>query len=123
MLRDATPDEARRDRFDQRPLERRAAFPFAQDLPEAERWLIAAGQRPLTLGANTTPPVTAAWKSLPGWAVVGTEDRVIPQAVQRSMAGRAGAKIGELVASHVSMVSQPQAAIDALLAAPAHGGD
>jgi pimeloyl-ACP methyl ester carboxylesterase len=28
---------------------------FAQDLPEADRWLIVASQRPLTLGANTTP--------------------------------------------------------------------
>ena len=28
---------------------------FAQDLPEADRWLIAASQRPLTLAANTTP--------------------------------------------------------------------
>ena len=27
---------------------------FAQDLPEADRWLIAAGQRPITLSANTT---------------------------------------------------------------------
>ena len=28
---------------------------FAQDLPEADRWLIAASQRPITLGANITP--------------------------------------------------------------------
>lgn len=28
---------------------------FAQDLPEADRWLIVASQRPLTLAANTTP--------------------------------------------------------------------
>ena len=29
---------------------------FAQDLPEADRWLIVAGQRPITVSANTTPP-------------------------------------------------------------------
>src|ERR1700733_10694110 len=28
---------------------------FAQDLPEADRWLIVASQRPITLGANTAP--------------------------------------------------------------------
>ena len=28
---------------------------FAQDLPEADRWLIVASQRPITLSANTTP--------------------------------------------------------------------
>ena len=28
---------------------------FAQDLSEADRWLIVASQRPITLSANTTP--------------------------------------------------------------------
>ncbi|MGK5683092.1 alpha/beta fold hydrolase [Actinoplanes sp. URMC 104] len=93
---------------------------FAQDLPEDERWLIAAGQRPITLSANTAPSIRAAWKTLPSWAVVGTEDRVIPPAVQRSMAERAGSTITEATGSHVSMISQPQVTIDAILAAAAH---
>ena len=92
---------------------------FAQDLKEEDRRLIAAGQRPITLSANTTPSLSAAWKTIPSWAVVGTEDRVIPPGAQRSMAERAGATITEVAASHVSMVSQPQAAIDAILAAVA----
>jgi pimeloyl-ACP methyl ester carboxylesterase len=54
---------------------------------------------------------------------VGTEDRVIPPGTQRSMAERAGATISEVAASHVSMVSRPQAAIDAVLAAAAAVGD
>jgi pimeloyl-ACP methyl ester carboxylesterase len=95
----------------------------AQDLPEADRWLIAAGQRPLTLSANTTPSRTAAWKTLPSWVVIGTEDRIIPPSAQRSMAERAGATITEVAASHVSMVSQPKATIDAILAAVAAVGD
>ena len=45
---------------------------FAQDLPEADRWLIVASQRPITLSANTAPSQTAAWKTLPTWAVIGT---------------------------------------------------
>jgi pimeloyl-ACP methyl ester carboxylesterase len=96
---------------------------FAQDLPEADRWLIVQSQRPITLSANTTPSVTAGWKSVPSWAVVGTEDRVIPPATQRRMAERAGATITEVAGSHVSMVSHPQAAIDAILAAAASVGD
>lgn len=92
---------------------------FAQDLPEADRWLIAASQRPITLSANTTPSGPPAWRTIPSWAVVGTEDKVIPPATQRSMAERAGATITEVAASHVSMVSQPKAAIDAILAAAA----
>ena len=84
-----------------------------------DRWLIVASQRPITLGANTAPTQTAAWKTIPSWAVVGTEDRVIPPATQRSMAERAGSTITEVAGSHVSMVSHPGAAIDAILAAVA----
>jgi len=61
---------------------------FAQDLLEGDRWLIVESQRPITLSANTTPSATAAWKTLPSWAVVGTEDRVIPPDTQRHMAER-----------------------------------
>ena len=96
---------------------------FAQDLSEADRWLIAAGQRPITLSANTTPSAAAAWKTLPSWAVVGTEHKVIPPATQRSMAERAGATITEVAGSHVSMVSHPQVTVEAILAAVAAVGD
>jgi pimeloyl-ACP methyl ester carboxylesterase len=96
---------------------------FAQDLPEADRRLIAAGQRPITLSANTTPSGPSAWKDTPSWAVIGTEDRVIPPDTQRRMAERAGATITEVAGSHVSMVSHPQVTIDAILAAVAAVGD
>jgi pimeloyl-ACP methyl ester carboxylesterase len=92
---------------------------FAQDLSEADRWLIVASQRPIALGANIAPTETAAWKTIPSWAVVGTEDRVIPPATQRSMAERAGSTITDVAGSHVSMVSHPAAAVDAILAAVA----
>jgi pimeloyl-ACP methyl ester carboxylesterase len=96
---------------------------FAQDLPEDDRWLIVESQRPITLSANTVPSGAPAWKNLPSWTVVGTEDRVIPPALQRRMAERAGATVTEVAGSHVSMVSHPQASIDAILAAAAAVGD
>jgi pimeloyl-ACP methyl ester carboxylesterase len=95
---------------------------FAQDLDEADRWLIVESQRPITLGANTTPSGEGAWKSLPSWAVVGTEDRVIPPDTQRSMAERAGATITDVAGSHVSMVSHPQVTVDAIVAAASAAG-
>jgi pimeloyl-ACP methyl ester carboxylesterase len=95
---------------------------FAPDLPEADRWLIAASQRPLTLAANTIPSGVPAWKTLPSWAVIGTEDRIIPPAAQRKMAGRAGATITEVDSSHVSMVSHPDVSVAAILAAVAAVG-
>jgi pimeloyl-ACP methyl ester carboxylesterase len=95
---------------------------FAQDLPEDEGWQIAAGQRPITLSANAAPTVASAWRTLPSWAVVGTDDLVIPAATQRSMAERAGARTFEVAASHVSMVSQPKVTVEAILAAVEHVG-
>jgi pimeloyl-ACP methyl ester carboxylesterase len=89
---------------------------FAQDLSEVDRWLIVASQRPITLSANTTPSASAGWKTLPSWAVVGTEDRVIPPDTQRRMAERAAATITDVAGLHVSMVSNPQVTIDAILA-------
>src|SRR3954469_348567 len=59
---------------------------FAQDLPEADRRLIVESQRPITLSANTTPSGRAAWKRVPSWAVIGTEDKVITPDTQRHMA-------------------------------------
>lgn len=92
---------------------------FAQDLPEAERWIIAATQRPASIVANVTPSGPAAWKSIPSWAVLGTQDKVIPIDSKRRMAQRAGSTVTEVDASHVSMLSHPQATIDATYAAVA----
>ncbi|SDQ85612.1 Pimeloyl-ACP methyl ester carboxylesterase [Curtobacterium sp. UNCCL20] len=92
---------------------------FAQDLPERDRALVAARQRPITLSANTAPSGPPSWADRPVWAVIGTEDLVIPPAVLRSMAERAGATITEVAASHVSMVSHPEVALAAITAAAA----
>ena len=78
-----------------------------------------AAQRPASFVANVTPSAAPAWKSIPSWAVLGTEDLVIPIDVQRRMAERAGATITEVDASHVSMVSQPDATLAAIQAAVA----
>ncbi|MGC5170168.1 alpha/beta fold hydrolase [Microbacterium sp. DT81.1] len=90
---------------------------FAQDLPEADRWTIVATQRPASFVANVTPSGAPAWKTIPSWAVLGTDDLVIPIGLQRRMAERAGATISEVAASHVSMVSQPEATLAAIQAA------
>lgn len=90
---------------------------FAQDLSEEDRWIIAATQRPASLVANVTPSAAPAWKSIPSWAVLGTDDLVIPIDVQRTMAERAQATITEVDASHVSMVSHPEVTIAAIKAA------
>lgn len=84
---------------------------FANDLPAEEAALIGATQRPLstaTIGEPSGPP---AWKGIPAWAVVGARDRIIPPSSLRSMAQRAGAKVTEVDASHVSMISRPDVVV------------
>ena len=58
-----------------------------------------------------------AWKTMPCWYLLGTEDKAIPPALQRFMAERANATIVEVPASHVSFVSQPDAATQLILQA------
>ena len=58
-----------------------------------------------------------AWKKLPSWAVVSTGDKAAGADVVSSMAERAGAKITEVEASHVVMISQPQDVTDVILSA------
>ncbi len=90
---------------------------FAQDLPAPLRELVFAVQRPIALAANVIPALAPAWQSIPSWALVGTEDRIIPPALQRRMAERAGATIVETPAGHVSMLAAPDVVTGVIVAA------
>lgn len=85
---------------------------FAQDLPKAEATVLAAAQRPIALASFAEPSAAPAWKTLPSWTLISTEDRMIPPAGQREMATRAHATIVEQSASHAVTLSQPQAVTD-----------
>src|SRR5262249_46106340 len=88
---------------------------FAADLSERETAVMAATQRPVAESAFSEPTGAPAWKKLPSWAVVATGDKAAGTDVIRSMAERAGATITEVEASHVVMVSQPEAVTDVIL--------
>ena len=80
--------------------------------------VMASAQRPYAAAAfAATPSSPPAWKTLPCWYLLGTEDKAIPPALQRFMAERANATIVEVPASHVSFVSQPEAATQLILQA------
>ena len=77
--------------------------------------VLAAAQRPYAAAAFAAAPSgPPAWKTLPCWYLLGTENKAIPPALQRFMAERADATIVEVPASHVSFVSQPEAATQLL---------
>jgi pimeloyl-ACP methyl ester carboxylesterase len=82
---------------------------FANGLPAKEGAVLAAEQRPLTTAALNEPSGVPAWKTIPSWAVVGLDDRVIPPAGQLTMANNAGSEITEIRAPHLSMLSDPAA--------------
>src|SRR5690349_1030875 len=80
---------------------------FANDLSKGEASLLAATQKPLAASIFGEPVKTAAWKNVPSWYVVSTQDNSINPDLERFMAKRMGAKIKELKASHVSFISNP----------------
>ena len=95
---------------------------FAGDLTDAQAALIGTIQRPVADLAFGEPTGVPAWKTLPSWAVVATNDRAAGTDVVRAHAQRAGAAITELDGSHVIMISQPQAVTDTIQAAIAKLG-
>jgi pimeloyl-ACP methyl ester carboxylesterase len=73
---------------------------FAADLPAEQAAVLAATQRPVAAAAFSDVSGPPAWKTLPSWALVATADEIV-----------------EVDASHVVMVSQPQAVTELILQA------
>jgi pimeloyl-ACP methyl ester carboxylesterase len=94
---------------------------FAGDIPEARARVLYAEQAPFerTLLAGRT--THAAWRSKPSWYAVSTEDRTINPDLERFMAKRMGAKTLEVKASHLSLISQPDAIARLILEAAGQG--
>ncbi|MFG2358979.1 alpha/beta fold hydrolase [Streptomyces sp. NPDC048521] len=80
---------------------------FAADVPTARTDLMAATQRPVTSAALEEKATASAWKTIPSWYLVSTQDKNIPPAAQRFMARRAHARTVEVKASHAVSVSRP----------------
>ncbi|HMJ34913.1 MAG TPA: alpha/beta hydrolase [Baekduia sp.] len=84
---------------------------FCADVPEAEAALMAAAQRPVAQAAlEEQAGPRPLWEHVPSYFVIGTEDRNIPAALQRSLAERCNARrTVELAgASHAVAVSCPE---------------
>ena len=87
---------------------------FAQDVSAEDQALIHATQRPASFAGLAEPSGPPAWKDIPAWAIIGRQDRIIDPVSLRAMAEHAGARITEIDASHVSMVSQPDAVVEVI---------
>ena len=81
---------------------------FAADLPLKITDQMQATQRPFSNEAFVSLSGEPAWRTIPSWYLVSTQDKAIPPVTQRFMAQRAHAIVAEVRASHVAMMSQPE---------------
>ncbi|MEU2619592.1 alpha/beta hydrolase [Streptomyces sp. NPDC007157] len=80
---------------------------FAADAAVEITSVMAATQRPVTDAALSEGATAPAWKDIPSWVLVATEDNNIPPQAQTFMAERANATAVSVSASHAVSVSRP----------------
>src|SRR3989475_2962909 len=84
---------------------------FAGDVDRPQARVMWAVQQPLAGSAFNDVMGVPAWKSLPSWYLVATNDEAIPPDAERLFAKRMGATTVEIASSHVAMVSHPDAVV------------
>jgi pimeloyl-ACP methyl ester carboxylesterase len=82
---------------------------FAADVAREVADLMAVTQRPVLADALEEKATRTAWKTIPSWTLVTTQDLAVPADSMRFMAERAGSRTVEIDASHAVTVSQPEA--------------
>jgi pimeloyl-ACP methyl ester carboxylesterase len=90
---------------------------FANGVEPEQAATLAAAQRPASAEEFTEPSGPPAWKTIPSWALIGTQDRVIPPPLQEHMSNRAGAQVARVRAGHLSPISHPADVTEVILSA------
>lgn len=90
---------------------------FAQDLPEQEARLIAAGQGRFHVSCIQTKVTNPAWKNKPSFFVVAGNDHIIAPEIERLAAKKIGATTITVPSSHVAMLAQPEKVAEMILKA------
>ena len=80
---------------------------FAADIDPMKARVLYAVQQPLAAAAFEEVMGVPAWKSLPSWYLVATDDEALPPDVERQFAARMSATIIEVPSGHLAMVSHP----------------
>jgi pimeloyl-ACP methyl ester carboxylesterase len=84
---------------------------FANGVPPTEAAVLAVSQRPLSAAALADPSGPPAWKTIPSWSLIGTQDRVIPPAQQQAMSSHDHAHIETFDAGHLGLITRPGAVV------------
>jgi pimeloyl-ACP methyl ester carboxylesterase len=90
---------------------------FANGVDPRQASVLFAEQRPASAAEFTEQSGPPAWKTIPAWALIGTEDHVIPLALQEAMAARAGAHVTMVKTGHLSLITRPEDVTKVILAA------
>ena len=80
---------------------------FAGDVDPVAARVLYAVQQPIAMSIFEEPMGDPAWKTLPSWYLVATDDQALPPDAERLFATRMGATTVEIPSSHVAMVSHP----------------
>ena len=96
------------------------SYYLAHDLPLVQSNVLAAVDAPIHRDALEEVIDQPAWRELPSWYVVATQDRIVIPAIQRRMASRMHAQVREIGACHVPFLSRPREFTDVILEALAH---
>ena len=84
---------------------------FAADVSEPVLSVMSATQKPINSQTFGQIYETPAWKDLPSWYLIATDDQAINPELQRVFAERMGATTREVKSSHVPFASNPPAVV------------
>jgi pimeloyl-ACP methyl ester carboxylesterase len=84
---------------------------FCHDLPVVDARVAAATQKPIVAASFEAAPTNAAWKSVPSWFMVSTQDKAINPDLMRAQAKRANGTVTKGTWSHVPFLSQPRVVV------------
>ena len=90
---------------------------FADNVDPAEARIMAISQVPVAASILETKAAPPAWKLLPSWFLISTNDQIIHPDAERRMAQRLKATTRELLSDHASPISHPDVVAELILAA------
>ena len=90
---------------------------FAQDVDPLQASIMATVQKPGNVAIFGDPTTAVAWKTLPSWYLISTNDRMIPPSLQHMFAKRMKATTISVPSSHASIVSHPEEVFELIQAA------
>ena len=90
---------------------------FANGVDVEQIPVLWAEQRPASINEFSEVSGPPAWKTIPSWDLIGTDDHVIPEAAQRAMAATAHSRISTFHAGHLGLITKPEVVVDVVLRA------